>query len=63
MLVLEDFGRRFSVIEQLVNFLNLLSLHGLFSLNTAQQAGWSQQLDGVPGRKQEIRNAWYCTQK
>lgn len=54
MLVLEDFGRGFGVVEQLVDFLDLLSLHCLFSLNTAQQTGWSQQLYSIPERKQEI---------
>ena len=54
MLILEDFGRRLGVVEQLVDFLYLLPLHILFSLNTAQQAGWSQQLGSVPERKQEV---------
>lgn len=51
MLVLEDFGGGLGVVEQLVDLLYLLPLHGLFPLNTAQQAGWCQQLYGVPERE------------
>lgn len=55
MLILEDFGGGLGVVEQLVDFLHLLPLHGLFALNTAQQTGWRQQLYSIPERKQEVR--------
>lgn len=66
MLILEDFGRGFGIVEQFVDFLDLLSLHSFFTLNTAQQAGWSQQLYSIPERKQEIRatqysHTWYLS--
>ena len=51
MLVLEDFGGGLGVVEQLVDLLHLLPLHALFPLNTAQQAGWCQQLHSVPAGK------------
>lgn len=48
LLVLEDLGGGLGVVEQLVDFLDLLPLHGLFALNSAQQTGWGQQLQGIP---------------
>lgn len=51
MLILEDFCRGLGVVEQLVDFLNLLPLHGLFSLNSAQQTGRRKQLNSVPEGK------------
>lgn len=48
MLVLQDFGGRLGIVEKLIDLLDLLPLHRFFSLNTTQQTGWSQQLDGVP---------------
>lgn len=59
MLILEDFGGGLSVVEQLVDFLDLLPLHVLFSLNAAQQAGWRQKLYSVPERKQQVRATQY----
>lgn len=49
LLILEDLGGRLGVVEQLVDFLDLLPLHRLFALDPAQQAGRCQQLQGVPG--------------
>lgn len=54
MLILEDFCRGLGVVEQLVDFLHLFPLHGLFSLNSAQQTGWRKQLNCVPEGKQEV---------
>lgn len=51
MLILKDFGRGLGIVKQLVDFLHLLPLHGLLSLNTTQHAGWCQQLDSIPERK------------
>lgn len=54
MLILEDFGRRLGIVEQLVDFFYLLPLHGFFTLNTAQQTGRRQELYSVPEGKREI---------
>lgn len=51
MLVLEDFGGGLGVVEQLVDFLYLLPLHRLFSLNATQQTGWCQQLHCISVRE------------
>lgn len=48
LLILEDLGGGLGVVEELVDFLHLLPLHALFALNSAQQAGWGQQLQGIP---------------
>lgn len=48
MLILEDLCRGLGIIEQLVDFFHLLPLHRLLPLDSAQHAGWGQQLDGVP---------------
>lgn len=48
LLILEDLSGGLGVVEQLVDFLDLLSVHGLFALNSAQQTGWCQQLQGIP---------------
>lgn len=56
MLILKDFGRGLGIVEQLIDFLNLLSLHSLFSLYTTQQTGGGQQLYSIPEKKQDRRN-------
>lgn len=53
MLVLEDFGRGLGVVEELVDLLHLLSLHVLFTLNSAQQMSRRQQLQRISARKQD----------
>lgn len=53
MLILEDFSGGLCIVEQLIDFLYLLPLHCLFSLNPAQQASWGEQLYSVPERKQK----------
>lgn len=60
LLILEDFGRGFGVIEQLVAFLYLLPLHSLSSLNAGQYAGRCQQLQSIP---EEIRATQYTSYK
>lgn len=57
MLILEDLCWGLGVVEQLVDLLHLLPLHRLLPLNSAQHAGWSQQLDGVPARS-STDNVW-----
>lgn len=51
LLILEDFGGGLGVVEQLVAFLHLLPLHGLFSLSTGQYTGWCQQVRSIPDEK------------
>lgn len=54
LLILEDLSGGLGVVEQLVDFLHLLSVHGLFALNSAQQTGWCQQLQGIPEETGDI---------
>ena len=48
MLILKDLGGRLGVVEELIDLLHLLPLHPFLPLDAAQQAGWGQQLHGVP---------------
>lgn len=54
LLILEDLGGGLGVVEELVDLLDLLPLHGLFALNSAQQIGWGQQLQGIPEKTGDI---------
>lgn len=54
LLILEDLGGGLGVVEELVDLLDLLPLHGLFALNSAQQTGWGQQLQGIPEKTGDI---------